>query len=104
MRKLIFLVQVLAFLALATWFALALRPDHDPRELPSALLDKPAPDFVLPSLGGGEPVSDLEDRLAAKAQLRQNPPLAPSRRAFASDKAIESLFEVEFHLLGNCLR
>ena len=57
MRKLLFLVPVLAFLALATWFALALRPDHDPRELPSALLDKPAPDFVLPSLGGGEPVS-----------------------------------------------
>ena len=57
MRKLLFLLPVLGFLALATWFALALRPDHDPHELPSAMLDKPAPTFVLPNLAGGEPVS-----------------------------------------------
>ena len=28
----------------------------DPRELPSALIDRPLPDFALTALGSGEPV------------------------------------------------
>jgi len=40
------------FLALAGYFALALRPDYDPHELPSALLDKEAPQFSLAGLNG----------------------------------------------------
>jgi cytochrome c biogenesis protein CcmG/thiol:disulfide interchange protein DsbE len=56
-RKLLYLVPVLAFCALAAYFALALRPGRDPHELPSALLDKPAPEFKLPALAGGADVS-----------------------------------------------
>jgi cytochrome c biogenesis protein CcmG/thiol:disulfide interchange protein DsbE len=35
-----------------------LRPDDDPHELPSALIDKPAPAFDLPGLGGGKALSE----------------------------------------------
>src|SRR5580692_10340056 len=41
-RKLLFILPVLLFVALAAYFALALR-SGDPHELPSALLDKEAP-------------------------------------------------------------
>ncbi len=52
MRRLVFLLPVILFMALVVWFARALRPDHDPRELPSALLDKEAPAFSLTGLKG----------------------------------------------------
>ena len=57
MRRLIFLVPLLLFAALAGYFAIALFSGRDPRELPSALLDKPAPDFDLPSLVEGQHLS-----------------------------------------------
>ena len=57
MRKLLYLLPVIAFTALAGYFALALRPDRDPHTLPSALIDKPAPTFSLASLNGGDNVS-----------------------------------------------
>ena len=57
MRRLIFLVPLLLFAALAGYFAIALFSGRDPRELPSALLDKPAPDFDLPGLVEGERLS-----------------------------------------------
>jgi cytochrome c biogenesis protein CcmG/thiol:disulfide interchange protein DsbE len=53
MRKAFYLLPLLAFLTLVTWFALALRPNHDPQILPSALIDKPAPPFDLATLNGG---------------------------------------------------
>lgn len=53
MRRLVFLVPLALFLGLAGWFAAALFSGRDPRELPSALIDKPAPDFDLPSLAEG---------------------------------------------------
>lgn len=53
MRKLFYLLPLLAFLALAAWFALALRPSYDPQTLPSAMIDQPAPAFDLTSLNGG---------------------------------------------------
>ena len=53
MRRLLFLLPVAVFLVVAGYFAWALRPGHDPRLLPSALLDKEAPAFELASLGGG---------------------------------------------------
>lgn len=56
MRKLLYLLPVLVFAAVGTYFAIALRPDHDPRALPSALIDKPAPIFARPSLLGGAEV------------------------------------------------
>lgn len=57
MRRLVFLVPLLLFAALAGYFAIALFSGRDPRELPSALLDKPAPDFDLPGLAEGERLS-----------------------------------------------
>lgn len=44
-RRLVFLAPVLVFAALAGAFLWGLRPERDPRVLPSALIDKPVPDF-----------------------------------------------------------
>ena len=57
MRRLLFLLPVAVFLVVAGYFAWALRPGHDPRLLPSALLDKEAPAFELASLAGGGTLS-----------------------------------------------
>jgi cytochrome c biogenesis protein CcmG/thiol:disulfide interchange protein DsbE len=48
MRRLAYLLPVVVFAALAVWFAQGLQ--KDPRKLPSALIDRPAPDFALPPL------------------------------------------------------
>jgi cytochrome c biogenesis protein CcmG/thiol:disulfide interchange protein DsbE len=40
----------LALTALVAWFALALAPGRDPSAVPSALIDKPAPQIDLPSI------------------------------------------------------
>lgn len=53
MRRLVFLAPLALFLGLAAWFGAALFSGRDPRELPSALIDKPAPDFDLASLAEG---------------------------------------------------
>ena len=53
MRRLVFLAPLALFLALAAWFGAALFSGRDPRELPSALIDRPAPGFDLPSLADG---------------------------------------------------
>jgi cytochrome c biogenesis protein CcmG, thiol:disulfide interchange protein DsbE len=53
MRKVLYLLPLVAFLTLVAWFALALRPNYDPQILPSAMIDKPAPAFDLATLGGG---------------------------------------------------
>jgi cytochrome c biogenesis protein CcmG/thiol:disulfide interchange protein DsbE len=50
-RRLIFLVPVALFAVLVIAFAIGLR--HDPHLLPSALIDRPAPDFALPGLNEG---------------------------------------------------
>jgi cytochrome c biogenesis protein CcmG/thiol:disulfide interchange protein DsbE len=54
MRRLLYLLPVALFIAVATYFVLALRPDHDPQILPSAMIDKPAPQFSLAALAGGD--------------------------------------------------
>lgn len=50
MRRLLYLLPLAAFVALALWFAIGLT--RDPSKLPSALLDRPAPEFTLPELAG----------------------------------------------------
>lgn len=60
MRRLIFLLPLAVFLALVAWFAVGLT--RDPSKLPSALIDRPAPDFALPALlegGQGLATADL---------------------------------------------
>ena len=51
MRRLLFILPVLVFAGLLAWFAKGLT--QDPRKLPSALIDRPAPDFDLPPLNTG---------------------------------------------------
>jgi cytochrome c biogenesis protein CcmG/thiol:disulfide interchange protein DsbE len=50
-RKLVFLLPAAMFAVLVAVFAVGLK--HDPRLVPSALIDRPAPDFVLPGLDEG---------------------------------------------------
>ncbi len=45
MKRLGFLIPLAAFVALAVVLAVALK--RDPREVPSPLIDKPAPTFAL---------------------------------------------------------
>lgn len=49
-RRLLFLLPALLFAGLVAYLAYALRPERDPAAVPSALIDKPAPDFDLPPL------------------------------------------------------
>jgi cytochrome c biogenesis protein CcmG, thiol:disulfide interchange protein DsbE len=63
-RKLLFLLPAALFVVLVIAFALGLR--HDPHLLPSALINRPAPDFVLPGLyesAEGLTRKDLEGRV-----------------------------------------
>ena len=50
-----FLIPPALFLALVAFLAVGLK--RDPREIPSPLINKPAPAFSLPTLEGGEPFS-----------------------------------------------
>jgi len=50
MRRLLYISPALLFVLLAGYFALGLQ--RDPQKLPSALIDKPAPEFALEALGG----------------------------------------------------
>jgi cytochrome c biogenesis protein CcmG, thiol:disulfide interchange protein DsbE len=49
MRRLLFILPVLLFAALAVWLGLGLT--RDPGVLPSAMIGKPAPNFALTGLG-----------------------------------------------------
>ncbi len=60
MRRWFVVLPLLAFLALAGMLAVGLR--HDPREIPSPLLGRPAPAFSLASLDGAAPVSPADLR------------------------------------------
>jgi cytochrome c biogenesis protein CcmG, thiol:disulfide interchange protein DsbE len=58
-RRLVFLAPVALFAVLVVAFGLGLR--HDPKLVPSAMIDRPAPDFDLPGLdGAGLKRGDLE--------------------------------------------
>ena len=55
MRRLLFLLPVLVFAAIAGWFWLGLAPDRDPSQIPSVMIGKPVPQFDLPPLTAGSP-------------------------------------------------
>ena len=57
MKRIVFLLPLALFLILAGYFALSLRPGRDIHELPSAMLEKPAPSFDLPGLGHSTPLA-----------------------------------------------
>ena len=50
MRRLIYLLPIAAFMALAGYFVVSL--SRDPSVLPSAMINQPAPAFTLAGLGG----------------------------------------------------
>ncbi|HET8995123.1 MAG TPA: DsbE family thiol:disulfide interchange protein [Acetobacteraceae bacterium] len=54
MKRLFYLLPLAAFLVVAGYFMISLRAGPDVHELPSAMLNKPAPAFDLASLSGGE--------------------------------------------------
>ena len=65
-HRLLFLLPVLAFLALAIWFWLGLAPGRDPSLVPTVMIDKEVPGFDLPPLIAGKPglkSADLKGRL-----------------------------------------
>lgn len=47
-KRLLFIVPALLFLALVVYFFVALRPGYDPQTLPSAMVGRPVPSFDLP--------------------------------------------------------
>ncbi len=57
MRRLLYLLPVALFVAVAVYFLLALDPNRDPSRLPSAMIDKPTPVFALDGLAGGKGLS-----------------------------------------------
>lgn len=48
MRRLVYLLPLLAFLVIAAWFMAGLA--RDPSRIPSALIDRPVPEFALPAV------------------------------------------------------
>jgi len=52
LRRALLAAPLAVFAVIAGWMAVPLFTGDNPSELPSALLDKPAPDFVLPPLPG----------------------------------------------------
>lgn len=53
MKRLLFILPVIAFAGLAAFLGFGLT--QDPKELPSQLIDRPLPEFVLPSIVEGGP-------------------------------------------------
>ncbi len=45
-------LPLIVFLGLAVWLGIPLLTGDDPRAIPSALIDQPAPEFTLPGLDG----------------------------------------------------
>lgn len=66
MRRLLYLLPVALFLAVAAYFVVALNPNRDPTLLPSALINKPAPQFTLAGFPGdaGLKLDSLKGRVA----------------------------------------
>jgi len=51
MKRIFYLLPLALFFVLTGYFLISLRPGHDTHELPSAMLNKPAPSFDIPDLG-----------------------------------------------------
>ena len=54
-RRLLYLLPILLFAGLAAYFLLRLGEHRDPSEIPSPLIDRPAPDFALPGMTASGP-------------------------------------------------
>ncbi len=67
MRRLLFIVPALVFVAIAGFLAVGLT--RDPSTLPSALLDRPAPAFDLPPLPGRDDAGFASSDLGGEPKL-----------------------------------
>ena len=54
-QRLLFLLPLAAFAALAAWFWMGLAPNRDPSLVPSVMIGKPVPAFDLAPLEAGKP-------------------------------------------------
>jgi len=52
LKRLLFLLPVLVFAVIAGYFLWGLAPDRDPRNVPTAMIDKPTPTFDLAAVPG----------------------------------------------------
>ncbi len=68
MKRFAFALPLLLFAAVAIWMAVPLIRGDDPGIVPSALIDRPAPDFALPALPG-VPGGVARDDLAGSVRL-----------------------------------
>lgn len=57
MKRAFFLLPLMIFLVIVGYFAVSLRPGHDSHELPSPMIQQPAPGFDLAGLGEGKPLA-----------------------------------------------
>jgi cytochrome c biogenesis protein CcmG/thiol:disulfide interchange protein DsbE len=53
-KRLLFLLPVAVFAVVAGYFLVGLAPERDPSAVPTAMIDKPTPDFDLPAVPGLE--------------------------------------------------
>ncbi len=67
MRRLIFVLPLVAFAAVAAWFAVGLT--RDPTRVPSALIDQPIPAFELPPLPGSGVPGLSDEAIKGKVAL-----------------------------------
>jgi cytochrome c biogenesis protein CcmG/thiol:disulfide interchange protein DsbE len=57
MKRVFYLLPLVVFLIIVGYFSVSLRPGHDSHELPSAMVEKPAPNFDLAGLGDSKPLA-----------------------------------------------
>ncbi len=70
LKRLIFLLPVLTFAVIAAYFLWGLDPRRNPSEVPSVLIDKPVPEFILPALeGAGVPGFSSADLASGEVVL-----------------------------------
>ena len=60
MKKLVYFLPIILFIILGIFLFRGIQ--LDPSEMPSALIDKPLPTFLLPTLDGTKNISDLDVR------------------------------------------
>ncbi|MFQ5971006.1 MAG: DsbE family thiol:disulfide interchange protein [Alphaproteobacteria bacterium] len=68
MRRVLFILPLVGFLGLAALLVGMLRADRDPSHIPSALIDRPVPEFELPGIedrpgSGGFSSADLRGQV-----------------------------------------
>ncbi|MFZ5789403.1 MAG: DsbE family thiol:disulfide interchange protein [Pseudomonadota bacterium] len=65
MRRLLFLLPILLFAGVAIYFLAGLSEDRNPSVVPSALIDRPVPDFSLPGMSADAPGLERADLIQA---------------------------------------